>query len=100
MYIIKSANMPNPREFLFSADVTELEVDGNNARTIRQHRRTYGSRISHATAEEMKALGRDPNIYEKLVKSLAPNIWESDDVKKGKHGNTSQGNSVLDGSKS
>lgn len=31
----------------------------------------------------MKELSRQPDIYERLTKSLAPNIWELDDVKKG-----------------
>ncbi len=32
---------------------------------------------------EMEALGADPNIYEKLTNSVAPSIWQMDDVKKG-----------------
>ena len=28
-------------------------------------------------------LSQQPNIYDKLVKSIAPSIWEMDDVKKG-----------------
>lgn len=28
-------------------------------------------------------LSKDPNLYTRLVASLAPNIWEMDDVKKG-----------------
>ena len=28
-------------------------------------------------------MGNDPNIYEKLVASLAPSVWEMEDVKKG-----------------
>lgn len=31
----------------------------------------------------LKILGDDPLIYEKLVSSLAPSIWEMEDVKKG-----------------
>jgi hypothetical protein len=34
-------------------------------------------------AEEMRALGADPEIYDKLTKSVAPSIWQLDDVKKG-----------------
>ena len=30
-----------------------------------------------------QALGNDPSIYERLVASLAPSIWQMDDVKKG-----------------
>lgn len=33
--------------------------------------------------EKLKELSRHPNIYERLTRSLAPNIWELDDVKKG-----------------
>ncbi|XP_017229513.1 DNA replication licensing factor MCM4 [Daucus carota subsp. sativus] len=33
--------------------------------------------------EKLKELSRKPDIYERLTKSLAPNIWELDDVKKG-----------------
>ncbi|KAE8724679.1 DNA replication licensing factor MCM4 [Hibiscus syriacus] len=33
--------------------------------------------------EELKDLSKQPDIYEKLTRSLAPNIWELDDVKKG-----------------
>lgn len=33
--------------------------------------------------ERVKKLGRDPNIYAKLTRSLAPSIWEMEDVKKG-----------------
>ncbi len=32
---------------------------------------------------EMEALGADPDIYEKLTNSVAPSIWQMDDVKKG-----------------
>jgi len=31
----------------------------------------------------MEALGADPDIYEKLTNSVAPSIWQMDDVKKG-----------------
>lgn len=38
-------------------------------------------------SEDIKAkilnLSRDPNLYSLLVKSLAPSIWEQDDIKKG-----------------
>ena len=32
---------------------------------------------------EMEALGADPDIYDKLTASVAPSIWQMDDVKKG-----------------
>ncbi|KAE9593354.1 hypothetical protein Lal_00028751 [Lupinus albus] len=32
---------------------------------------------------QLKELSRQPDIYERLTRSMAPNIWELDDVKKG-----------------
>lgn len=34
-------------------------------------------------AEKLKELSKRDDIYEMLTRSLAPNIWELDDVKKG-----------------
>ena len=31
----------------------------------------------------LQALGAEPDIYEKLTASLAPSIWQMEDVKKG-----------------
>ncbi|KAG9441779.1 hypothetical protein H6P81_017633 [Aristolochia fimbriata] len=33
--------------------------------------------------EKLKELSKQPDIYDRLARSLAPNIWELDDVKKG-----------------
>lgn len=33
--------------------------------------------------EKLKELSKKPDIYDRLTRSLAPNIWELDDVKKG-----------------
>lgn len=33
--------------------------------------------------EKLKELAKQPDIYDRLTKSLAPNIWELDDVKRG-----------------
>ncbi|KAL3142605.1 hypothetical protein ABBQ38_002922 [Trebouxia sp. C0009 RCD-2024] len=32
---------------------------------------------------ELQALGADPDIYDKLTASIAPSIWQLDDIKKG-----------------
>ncbi|XP_052194076.1 DNA replication licensing factor MCM4 [Diospyros lotus] len=40
-------------------------------------------RIEEDKVEKLKELSRQPDIYERLVRSLAPNIWELEDVKKG-----------------
>ena len=31
----------------------------------------------------MRALGARPDIYDQLVRSIAPSIWKMDDVKRG-----------------
>lgn len=36
-----------------------------------------------AREADLKALGADPDIYAKLVASLAPSVWQMDDVKRG-----------------
>ncbi|KAG6401405.1 hypothetical protein SASPL_138261 [Salvia splendens] len=38
---------------------------------------------SEINAGQLKELSKQPDIYEKLTRSLAPNIWELDDVKRG-----------------
>ncbi|XP_047956027.1 DNA replication licensing factor MCM4 isoform X2 [Salvia hispanica] len=38
---------------------------------------------SEINVEQLKELSKQPDIYEKLTRSLAPNIWELDDVKRG-----------------
>lgn len=37
----------------------------------------------HAQIEKLKELSRQPDIYERLARSLAPSIWELDDIKRG-----------------
>lgn len=36
-----------------------------------------------AREEQLREYAQDPNIYKRLTKSLAPSVWEMDDVKKG-----------------
>ena len=36
-----------------------------------------------AKEARIRALAADPRIYERLVASIAPNVWEMDDIKKG-----------------
>ena len=44
-----------------------------------------GARAAYTAAEEatFRALARGPDIYGRLVRSLAPSVWELDDVKRG-----------------
>lgn len=39
--------------------------------------------LSELQVARLKEISKQPDIYEILTKSLAPNIWELDDVKKG-----------------
>lgn len=88
-YLVSDLNAPGAdgsplffRVWTLAADMDELQKELTEAQA--EPARTAAS-MSPETIEEMKALGRDTDIYEKLVQSLAPNIWECDDVKKGKH---------------
>uniref|UniRef100_A0A7S4IIL2 DNA helicase n=1 Tax=Odontella aurita TaxID=265563 RepID=A0A7S4IIL2_9STRA len=42
-----------------------------------------GSVLSPARIAQLEELARQPDIYDQLVKALAPSIWELDDVKRG-----------------
>ena len=44
---------------------------------------THGSHFPPVRIAELVALSRMPDVYDRLVKALAPSIWEMDDVKKG-----------------
>ena len=44
---------------------------------------TETSVVSSVRKERIEKMGRDPHIYENLSASLAPSVWEMDDVKKG-----------------
>ena len=54
------------------AEGTEGYVEGDATRGVQEER-----------VAELQALARDPEILDKLVASLAPSVWELDDVKKG-----------------
>lgn len=42
-----------------------------------------GGNLSIKRIKELETLSQSPDIYDKLVQSLAPSIWELDDVKRG-----------------
>ena len=44
---------------------------------------THGSRFPPERVAELEELSKKPDVYDRLVKALAPSIWELDDVKKG-----------------
>jgi DNA replication licensing factor MCM4 len=41
------------------------------------------NKVSEERAEQLRELAARPNIYEDLANSLAPSVWELDDIKKG-----------------
>ncbi|KAL7528083.1 hypothetical protein ACHAXR_002257, partial [Thalassiosira sp. AJA248-18] len=44
---------------------------------------THSSRFTPERIAELESLSKQPDVYDRLVKALAPSIWEMDDVKKG-----------------
>ncbi|KAJ6906219.1 hypothetical protein NC652_023849 [Populus alba x Populus x berolinensis] len=55
-----------------------MEVDNGNA----SRRIEEDFHFDEAKIEQLKKLSRLPDIYDRLTRSLAPNIWELDDVKR------------------
>ncbi|XP_031271703.1 DNA replication licensing factor MCM4-like [Pistacia vera] len=54
-----------------------MEVDNSQPRIEEE------IQFDESKVEQLKELSKQPDIYETLTRSLAPNIWELDDVKKG-----------------
>lgn len=53
-------------------------LDGRNAGVSEKN-----SLFTREMVERFHEMSRDPMLYEKLSRSIAPSIWENDDVKKG-----------------
>lgn len=69
-------------------DPTRISVEDHTAESTSEYFASIeeGDPLSHVTSEridELKRLSQTSNIYERLMKSMAPNIFEMDDVKKG-----------------
>lgn len=62
-----------------------MEIDNTSSRKRNEEDEATPSNafLSASKIEELKELSKQPDIYERLTKSLAPNIWELEDVKKG-----------------
>nr|QYB23515.1 MCM4 [Fagopyrum tataricum] len=54
-------------------------MDVENGPTLKEHIPP----VHQDKVEQLKELSKLPDIYDRLTKSLAPNIWELDDVKRG-----------------
>eukprot|EP01018_Ginkgo_biloba_P013305 Gb_36024 [translate_table: standard] len=60
-----------------------MERDVNSDSFASFHEGDVSSVEYEAKVEKLKELSRQPDIYERLTRSLAPSIWELEDVKKG-----------------
>ncbi|XP_054777914.1 DNA replication licensing factor MCM4 [Prosopis cineraria] len=60
-----------------------LSEDAMDVETSLGNRNTGEIHFDEEKVAQLKELSKQPDIYERLTKSLAPNIWELDDVKKG-----------------
>ncbi|KAL7561237.1 hypothetical protein ACA910_004158 [Epithemia clementina (nom. ined.)] len=56
---------------------------GNSDRLHANEGAVVSSKWSPERVAQLQELSRQPDIYQKLVQSLAPSIWELDNVKKG-----------------
>lgn len=65
------------------ADLSDDEFDQELAQRQNTQRDRGMFSWTPELVDKMKRIGEDPNVYDNLVHSVAPNIWESDDVKKG-----------------
>ncbi|KAL7436522.1 hypothetical protein ACHAXH_005386 [Discostella pseudostelligera] len=68
--------------------VVDEEQEGTKKENQQQGKRqgddvTHGSRFPPERIAELLQLSQQPDVYDQLVKALAPSIWEMDDVKKG-----------------
>lgn len=71
----------NPEEVLFDEEKVHFVHLFNELSAYFIHPLT--ACLSECQVAKLKELSKQPDIYERLTKSLAPNIWELDDVKKG-----------------
>lgn len=55
-----------------------METENGSSRNEEDSPADYEDKV-----EKLRELSKHPDIYEKLTRSLAPNIWELEDVKKG-----------------
>lgn len=65
--------------------ITGMEAGRNrdDERVGREEGAGMTSRFTPQRIRDLKELSQQPDIYERLVQSLAPSIWELDNVKKG-----------------
>jgi DNA replication licensing factor MCM4 len=62
---------------------SEVEKQQQSGRGMRGDDVTHGSQFPPERIAELESLSKQPDVYDRLVRALAPSIWEMDDVKKG-----------------
>ncbi|KAL3794766.1 hypothetical protein HJC23_012776 [Cyclotella cryptica] len=72
-----------PSSSHFAKEMSEEGGEKQPGKGVRGDEVTHGSRFSPERVAELEALSQMPDIYDRLVRALAPSIWEMDDVKKG-----------------
>jgi DNA replication licensing factor MCM4 len=88
----KEFQPPNPRSTPATATIQGpgaqttgggRNCNNQNNQQPRSIRNNTNSQWTHQRIQQLQQLSQDPNIYDKLVQSLAPSIWELDNCKKG-----------------
>ncbi|WOL18371.1 DNA replication licensing factor MCM4 [Canna indica] len=59
-------------------DAMDCDNNASTGRTVEDETPDYQDKV-----DKIKELSKLPDIYDRLTRSLAPNIWELDDVKRG-----------------
>ncbi|KAJ4788540.1 DNA helicase [Rhynchospora pubera] len=71
---------------LKKTDKSRLQIDdsvNHDANNNAANHEEDDASLYHDKIEKLKELSKLPDIYDRLTRSLAPNIWELDDVKRG-----------------
>jgi DNA replication licensing factor MCM7 len=62
--------------------LTETFLQATNIKQMKQQYDEQASAQDHAALEQVNALANDPGAYDRLAKSIAPEIYGHEDVKK------------------
>jgi DNA replication licensing factor MCM4 len=79
--IVHVRKIDKGKRLLQEAEPTVASAGGERRQDY--HEDNELNKVSEERAEQLKELSTRPNIYEELANSLAPSVWELDDIKKG-----------------
>jgi DNA replication licensing factor MCM4 len=63
--------------------ITPFQFNDNEQHIASYLEQELPSELQIRTKDQVHELSRDPQIYDRLVRSIAPSIWELEDVKRG-----------------